>query len=70
VILAVVVPLWLLMLVVVSALCRAARAGDEAVASSVRADRAFALAKALRAAVDAGASREDEDRELVGASAR
>jgi len=51
VILAVVVPLWLLMLVAVSGLCRAARAGDEAVTASIRADRAFVLAKALRAAV-------------------
>jgi len=48
--------LWLLALVVVGGLCRAARAGDEAVSSSIRADRAFALAKALRAAVHGDAA--------------
>jgi hypothetical protein len=48
--------LWLLALVAVGGLCRAARVGDEAVTSSIRADRAFALAKALRAAVHADAA--------------
>jgi hypothetical protein len=37
-VLLVIVPLWLLLLVLVSGLCRAARAGDQAAASSAPAD--------------------------------
>lgn len=45
----VLVPLWLLLLVIISGLCRAARAGDEAVVSDARAERARVPARRLAA---------------------